>query len=209
MTEPSGGSKDGAKGDGKAPSMWLTAMLDPVQSQAMRALIPRITTERLILRAPCAEDFPAYAEVFTSPRAIHIGGPYSQDEALADFTQAVAGWLLLGTGAWTITGQHCDAPLGWVYLWREFGDPEPEIGWILTEAAEGRGIATEAARAILPRGFALFGSGGLVSYIDPDNHASIAVARKLGARRDSAAEAGVADWGVQVYRHYAEGSPHE
>jgi RimJ/RimL family protein N-acetyltransferase len=44
----------------------------------------------------------------------------------------------------------------------------------------------------------------LVSYIDPDNARSAALATRLGARRDAKAEAafdGTPDAGVQVFRH--------
>jgi RimJ/RimL family protein N-acetyltransferase len=183
-------------------------VLNQALSQAIRALVPVIETERLRLRAPALEDFASYEAVFTSDRSVYIDGPYTTEEAFADFTQAVAGWMLQGMGAWTITTRGSDAALGWVYLWQEFGDPEPELGWVLTQDAEGRGIASEAARAVLPFAMDLLGSGGVVSYIDARNAASIRVAEKLGARRDPRAEAslfesGLAEPGLFVYRHFA------
>ena len=87
-------------------------------------------------------------------------------------------------------------------LWQEFGDPEPEIGWVLTLEAEGNGYASEAAAAILPHAMALFGAGGVVSYIDADNHRSARVAEKLGARRDPAAEAALQEDDLHIYRHF-------
>jgi RimJ/RimL family protein N-acetyltransferase len=185
----------------------MTSVLHPDLSDAMRALVPGFETPRLRLRAPKLADYPAYEAVFTSDRAVHVGGPFSADEAFADFTQAVAGWMLLGAGAWTITAHGDDAALGWLYLWREKDDPEPELGWILTEAAEGKGFATEAARAVLPRALALFGSGGVVSYIDAANAASARIALKLGARRDPVAEAALGEPDLHVYRHFADKEP--
>lgn len=171
-------------------------------SQAMAALVPVIRTQRLTLRAPCLADYPAYREVFLSDRARYMGGPFTEEEAFADFCQAVAGWMLRGTGAWTISLHGQDPALGWVYLWQEQGDPEPEIGWVLTEAAEGHGYATEAARAVMPMALDLFGPGGFVSYIDAGNAASVRIAMMLGARRDLAAEADYNEPELQIWRHF-------
>jgi RimJ/RimL family protein N-acetyltransferase len=56
-----------------------------------------------------------------------------------------------------------------------------ELGWLLTEQAEGHGYAFEAARAFLPLARKIAGPGKLVSYIHTDNSASIRLAEKLGA----------------------------
>ena len=172
-------------------------------AQAMGALVPVVETVRLRLRAPRLEDYPAYEAVFVSERAVHMGGPFSVEEAFNDFCQAVAGWMLRGAGAWTITAKGSEAALGWIYLWQEFGDPEPELGWVLTERAEGHGYAIEAARAVLPRALATYGSGGVVSYIDAANHRSARIALALGAVRDPEAEAASGDAELHIYRHFA------
>ncbi len=169
--------------------------------RAICANVPVFTTDRLTLRAPVLADWPAYLEVFTSDRAAHIDGPFDEAGAWADFCEATAGWLLRGFGMWTITAKGEDAALGWLYLWQQKGDPEPEIGWILTEAAEGKGYASEAARAVLPHAVALFGAGGFVSYIAEGNHASARLATRLGAVRDPAAEAAYGDPTLHIYRH--------
>jgi RimJ/RimL family protein N-acetyltransferase len=105
---------------------------------------------------------------------------------------------------WTVTLRDDDAPLGWVYLWRESGDPEDEIGWVMTEEGEGKGYAQEAALAILPHAVALYGKGGFVSYIDEGNTASARLANRLGAMRDASAEAAIGEPSLHVYRHSGE-----
>ncbi|GAB1480166.1 hypothetical protein MASR2M74_27410 [Paracoccaceae bacterium] len=171
---------------------------------SIAAQVPVIETARLRLRAPVLADFPAYEAVFTSARAVHMDGPFTPEKAFADFCQAVAGWMLRGAGMWTITLQQADAPLGWLYLWQEAGDPEPEIGWVLTEVAEGKGYAREAALAVLPHALRLYGPGGFVSYVAADNHASARLATALGARRDAAAEAALGDPTLHIFRHTGE-----
>lgn len=168
---------------------------------AICSAVPVFTTDRVHLRAPVLADWPAYRAVFLSDRAKHIDGPYDEAGAWADFCEAVAGWLLRGAGMWTITLKGDDAALGWIYLWQQKGDPEPEIGWVLTEAAEGKGYALEAARAVLPHAVALFGAGGFVSYIAEGNDASARLALRLGALRDAAAETAYDDPALHVYRH--------
>jgi RimJ/RimL family protein N-acetyltransferase len=167
-------------------------------------LVPVIRTERLCLRAPKLEDYPDYEAVFLSDRAEYMGGPFTAEEAFGDFAQGVAGWMLRGAGMWTLTLHGSDAALGWVYLWYEFGDPEPEIGWVLVPGAEGHGYATEAARAVLPRALAQFGVGRVVSYIDAGNARSARVARALGAERDVAAEAARGEADLHIYRHHGQ-----
>ncbi len=182
---------------------WLTPPTGPAAAicEAIAAHVPVIETARLILRAPRIADWPAYEAVFTSDRARYMDGPFTPEEAFGDFAQGVAGWMLRGAGMWTITAKDGDDALGWLYLWQEWSDPEPEIGWVLTEAAEGKGYAGEAARAVLPHALRLYGSGGFVSYIDEGNAASVRLAESLGARRDPAAEAAMGVAGLMIYRH--------
>lgn len=168
------------------------------------AAVPGFATERLRLRAPKLADWPAYREVFTSDRAVHLDGPFSEDEAWADFCEGIAGWMLRGAGMWTITAKDDDEALGWLYLWQEKGDPEPEMGWVLTAAAEGKGLALEAARAALPHAVALYGRGGFVSYINAGNAPSARLAERLGAARDAVAETAYGEADLHIYRHTGE-----
>lgn len=188
---------------------WLTSPQGAAGKIAagFAALVPVLRTDRLRLRAPVLTDYAAYQTVFTSERARYLGGPFSAEQAYADFCEGVAGWMLRGAGIWTVTLHSDDAPLGWIFLWQEMGDPEPELGWVLTEAAEGHGYAAEAARAALPHATALFGKDGFVSYIDAENIRSARLALALGARRDLAAEAAYGDETLHIYRHSGTGAP--
>lgn len=57
--------------------------------------------------------------------------------------------------------------------------PTSYIAWVVGEAYQGRGIAAEAAHAMLA--WLLSRTGGCAAaFIHPDNGASISVARKLG-----------------------------
>ncbi|MGI9393987.1 MAG: GNAT family N-acetyltransferase, partial [Boseongicola sp.] len=81
--------------------------------------------------------------------------------------------------------------------------PEPEIGWTVWAAeAEGEGFAFEAAKAARDFAFRELGWTTAVSYIDDGNDRSVALAERLGAWRDDAAETPDNDEPpVLVYRH--------
>lgn len=183
---------------------WLTQPAGAAAESAARiaAALPVIETDRLILRPPLIADWPVLEPIWTTERGRYIGGPMNGEDAWLDFNQCISSWLLRGYGFLTITNRTDNNVLGLVGLAQEHGDPEPELGWLLTEAAEGMGYATEAARAMLPLAHALIGAGRFVSYIHRDNAASIAIAERLGAVADAEPHPLFAD-GL-VYRHIRE-----
>ncbi len=166
---------------------------------ALASALPRIETDRLVLRGPRLGDWPFLEPIWTSERSRFIGGPMSPGDAWLDFSQCVASWILRGFGWLTVAAISDDEVLGLVGISHEYGDPEPELGWLLTEAAEGNGYALEAARALLPLAQEIFGAGNFVSYIDRRNVRSIRLAEKLGATPDGTSHP--LDGNVMVYRH--------
>lgn len=174
------------------PAIELAAMFN--------ALAPMIVTERFILRAPKLSDFPACAEIACSDHGRFVGGPMSREDAWFEFTSMCAGWMLHGHGGLVIEDATSLSVLGFVVLGLEPGDHEVELGFALTQGAEGKGVAYEAALAARDWAWRELGLTGLVSYIDPENTRSIALAERLGATRDEDAEARLGD-GTCVYRH--------
>lgn len=149
-------------------------------------MIPVLTTERLTLRGPRLEDFEAYAAMRAEDRMAHVGGPQDRLQAWNHLAAVAGHWTLRGYGRWIVTPRGEDTLLGLVGLFHPDNWPEPEIGWILPAAAEGRGIAQEAA--IAARGWA-YGTLGLrtaVSLIAPGNARSEALACRMGCRPDGA-----------------------
>jgi RimJ/RimL family protein N-acetyltransferase len=174
------------------------------RAAALRGVLPVLTTARLRLDAPDLTDFPVWAEILCSPRALHMDGPYSRAEAYTEFAAMLGTWVLHGHGVYALRPRDGGAALGFICLNLEPGDQEPELGFFVTEAAEGQGLAAEAAAAVRDwaRGQGL---ASLVSYVDPANHRSMRLATRLGAVRDPAAEATYAetpDAGIAVFRHW-------
>ena len=161
--------------------------------------IPTIETERLILRPPGMDDWPLYAELMFSERAIYMGGPFSTKGAWGMFCNDVAQWTLMGHGALMLEARDTGQCLGQVGINHGPLFPEHELGWLVYPDAEGKGYAYEAALALRDWGFRKRRLNTLVSYIDPRNTRSRKLAERLGAVLDTAAP--VQDPGDLVYRH--------
>jgi len=161
--------------------------------------IPVLDTRRLQLRGPRIYDFKAYAAILTSPRAEFMGGPFSREDAWADFTNYCACWMLHGHGLWTIDAATSPSA-GFVLLGFEYEDPEPELGIFLTQEAEGQGIAQEALEAVRAYAFDTLKWDSVASFVAVDNSRCIALMQRAGATRDPEAEATLPA-GNYVYRH--------
>lgn len=162
--------------------------------------VPAIDTRRLQLRAPRVYDFDAYAKILCSDRAVHMGGPFTREQAWADFTNYTALWLLHGHGLWTIDAQTTPSA-GFVVLGYEYEDPEAELGIFLLDEVEGDGIAFEAVTAARNYAFETLRWDSVVSYVDPQNQRCIALMERLQAERDTEAEADLED-DTLVFRHW-------
>ncbi|TDT75350.1 RimJ/RimL family protein N-acetyltransferase [Litoreibacter halocynthiae] len=149
---------------------------------------PTLHTERLTLRAHTRADFPTYRDVFATDHAQYMGGPMSEQQSWAMFCKDVAQWALLGHGAWAVTRTEDGAFVGQVGINAHPYFPETELGWLVMPDAARQGVGFEAARAARDWAFGTLKPASLVSYIDEENVASIALAKRLGAFDDPAAE---------------------
>lgn len=85
-------------------------------------------------------------------------------------------------GRWAIVERSSAVAVGTVILQPlPNGEGEVEIGWHLHPDSWGKGFASEAARAVLRRGFA-DGLPEIWAVTDLDNHRSVAVCRRIGMR---------------------------
>ena len=169
---------------GGLPSSWLPC---PANMHVPTA----IDTERLTLRVHRLDDFPASVALWGDPEVTrYIGGrAFTEEEVWQRLLRYAGHWSLLGFGFWAIRERGSGRFLGEVgfangrrSLEPSFGDA-PEIGWALVPAAQGRGYATEAARAVIAWGAARFGPEcRTVCMISPENLPSLRVAEKCGYR---------------------------
>ena len=143
---------------------------------------PRLETERLILRGPEPSDAePMIAFLLDRERADGFGGYDHRGDAWRWFALNIGHWQLRGYGYFTIELKETGAPAGISGIWNPEGWPEPEIGWVVFDGFEGRGIAREAAERVRRYAYEDLGLTTLTSNIVPGNTRSVALAERMGA----------------------------
>jgi RimJ/RimL family protein N-acetyltransferase len=162
---------------------------------------PTLTTARLTLRAPQASDWPHWCAFAASTRAQYVGGPLDEGKAWRSFGHVIGMWVLRGYGSFVFHETGSDLPLGLCGPWHPADWPEREIGWTIWHPhAEGKGYAFEAATAARAFAFDVLHWPTAVSYIDPANARSIALATRLGATLDPDAPRMAGDTDL-IFRH--------
>ncbi|MFV0411440.1 MAG: GNAT family N-acetyltransferase [Paracoccus sp. (in: a-proteobacteria)] len=165
---------------------------------------PEIETERLIMRAPKGSDWPFWLAFASTNRARFVGGGSNIAPSLLwrAFGHVIGHWPMRGYGSFVFSLKGGDTPLGMSGPWFPEGWPEHEIGWTLwSSEAEGKGYAHEAASAARDFARRKLGWDNIVSYIDPENARSIALAKRLGAVHDPDAAIPKPDQPCLVFRH--------
>jgi len=156
----------------------------------MTAVAPVLETDRLILRPHAMADFNAYVAMWANPEVARFisGKPRTREESWLRFPRHSGMWSLLGYGFWAIeekaTGRFV-GEAGFHEARREIEpsiEGTPEAGWGIAPDVHGRGYATEVMQRVLDWGRLRFGATRCVCIIDPENVASLGVARKCGFR---------------------------
>jgi ribosomal-protein-alanine N-acetyltransferase len=90
-----------------------------------------------------------------------------------------------GYGIWPVVHKGDHRVIGQCGITQIPGcEPDVEIGWFFNRAYQGKGYATEAARAVMEYAFAELHIARLYALIDRFNAPSIALANRLGMRYD-------------------------
>lgn len=155
--------------------------------------VPRLTTERLVLRPWRADDEADVAAAYEIYRRLDVVrwlGSSTPDETIEDTRARLERWAETegppGFGRWAITVR--DLPVGTVLL-RHLPDADGvatddvEVGWHLQPDEWGRGYATEAAGALLEHGFTTLGLTEIHAVAYAGNVPSFAVMERLGLTR--------------------------
>ena len=144
-------------------------------------MIPRLTTERLLLREWRVEDFDTLAGFYADAETMRfLGGTMERPDAWRAMAGMVGQWTLRGYGVWAVERKSDGALMGRVGVIHPEGWPGVEVGWTLGRDFWGYGYASEAASAAISFAFATQPLDRIISCIDPDNTPSQAVARRVG-----------------------------
>src|SRR5690606_29574626 len=135
-----------------------------------------LQTARLRLRGHRPADFPALCALWGDATVTrHLGGPASPEAVWARMLRYSGHWAQLGFGYWLIECRESGGYLGEAGLacHRRLLSPampadRPEAGWVLTGAAEGRGLAAEAMAAVLAWGDRWLAQDQRFALIDAD-----------------------------------------
>ncbi|MEK2601532.1 GNAT family N-acetyltransferase [Burkholderia arboris] len=168
------------------------------------AELPVLETARLWLRPRVLADLDACLAMDRDPEVTrHIAGPWHDPVEHRRFVMhRITRDYPPGLGYWSIFEKTApDAFVGWILLIPDYvdGAHDVEIGWRLVRATWGRGIASEAAQAVVRHAFDTVRLPRVIADIAEANSGSLNVAHKLGMRRVS-----VVNDGIPYIRHRLE-----
>ena len=144
-------------------------------------MIPTLETERLILRAPEAGDFPVYRAFYADPEAsAFYNGPLPEGAAWRKLAADLGHWMLKGHGMWSVIERTTGAMVGGCGLVAPEGWPRAELTWWIIPQARRKGYALEASRAAVRFGYETLGWKRVETHMDDDNAAARLLTGKLG-----------------------------
>ena len=140
--------------------------------------VPRLTTDRLILRPFVAADLADLIDVHAEESFwwYPLRAAMTTEQTEFFLQRTIARYATDGFGIEAVVDRESGALIGWAGLAVPHFLPEVlpavEVGWRLSGPYRGRGLATEAGRAAVDWGFTAAGLSRIVSIYEPANLAS-------------------------------------
>lgn len=146
--------------------------------------IPEISTDRLVLRAPCEADSAAYVCFYGDAAAsVFYGGPLSPVAAWSRLARDLGHWSLRGYGLWVIERRDDGGAVGACGLYWPTGWPRPELTWWILPEQRRQGFAREASLAAIRFGHETLGWPRVETHCEDDNEAARSLIASLGGTR--------------------------
>jgi RimJ/RimL family protein N-acetyltransferase len=151
-------------------------------------VVPILETPRLRLRAFREEDLAPWAATMGDPGIVrHLGGtPFGREDSWRRILSACGAWPMLGYGYWAVE-RKAEGDLigqaGFADFKRDMQpsiEGLPEMGWIFSLHAHGKGYAREAVEAGLAWADDALKAPLIPAIIDPGNAPSIRLAERCG-----------------------------
>jgi ribosomal-protein-alanine N-acetyltransferase len=145
---------------------------------------PELVTQRLRLREPSLRDAAAVLAVVGDPEVTRyhsVPTLTTLAEAQAALERLEQRYAARDTIRWAIELVEHGEMIGTIGLLRfDFEHRHAEVGYEIARHWWGRGLAPEAAAAVIRYGFSVFGLHRIEAGVLPGNDASVRVLQKLG-----------------------------
>jgi len=166
-----------------------------------------IKTKRLILDPATLDDFQDIHALWNDPATlVFLGDPSTEEEAWSRLLKYIGHWSAFGFGFWMLreatTGRYV-GEAGLAYHKRNLGS-DPEAGWALAGAGQGKGYAREALAAIFSWADVHLSAARTICLVDPANLASVRLAESIGFQK--ASETDLRGKRVILFERFANGS---
>ncbi len=145
-----------------------------------------LETQRLILREFQPKDSYKLAPILANPQVMEFSptGILSFEQTSMKVDGFINSYKKHGFGKWAIIHKRSNQLIGYCGIAVEQVDnvDEPEIGYRLAPEFWRKGLATEAAAAVVKQGFRQFNLPYILGIVEPTNTASVRVLKKLGMK---------------------------
>ncbi len=147
-------------------------------------VIPRLNTERLLLRPFMPSDLDPFAEMVADKDVMHNatydGTPMTRAQAWNWLCLMLGHWHMRGFGIWGVEERSTGELVGRIGL--QFLDwfDDVELVWMLAKSVWGKGYAAEGARAAISYGLDTLDLLRIAAVIHQENSTSIRLAERLG-----------------------------
>lgn len=146
----------------------------------------RVETQRLVLREFLPEDFHQLAPILANPQVMKFSltGILSIPQTQKKIESFIASYAKYGFGKWAVILKDSNELIGYCGIAVEKIDnqDEKEIGYRIAPRFWDKGLATEAALAVLQYGFNQLKLPYILGIVESANIASVRVLEKLGMK---------------------------
>lgn len=147
-----------------------------------------IETNRLILREFQRTDFKELAPILADPKVMRFSptGVNSVEQVQEKIQAFITCYKEFGFGKWAVILKESNQLLGYcgIAVDRIDDKDQKELGYRLDSRYWGRGLATEAASAVIKYGFEQIKLPYVLGIVERANLASVRVLEKVGMRHE-------------------------
>jgi ribosomal-protein-alanine N-acetyltransferase len=144
---------------------------------------PVLHTERLLFRPFCEADLDDLAALYGDAEVMRFlgeGRPMDREQTRERLGRMILHWQQFGFGIWALFAEDGGGFMGRcgvAYLHRP---GEADLAYTLARRFWGKGLATEAAGAVVRHAFEVLGLPRVIAFARVENVASVKVMTKIG-----------------------------